>query len=51
MSDESQLKVSWIIIFLPLCNNMKAILYFSALTGLNKAETAEKHGEEQVNLY
>jgi hypothetical protein len=31
---------------------IKAIfLLSSALTGLNKAETAEKHGEEQVQIW
>ncbi len=31
-----------------ICNEMTL---FSALTGLNKAETAEKHGEEQVQIW
>ena len=27
------------------------LIHFSGLTGLNKAETAAKHGEEQVKIW
>ena len=36
---------------LPLITNPKLLQIILGLTGLNKAETAAKHGEEQVKIW